>query len=170
MKNIWKLSLVALLGTGVISTTANAEMAQTTTTPSTAPAAANSNQVASNAFLAENKKKPGVTTLADGLQYKVITEGNGPIPKDQDTVTVDYAGRLVDGTEFDSSYKRGQPASFQVAAVIPGWTEALKLMKVGSTWELYIPPTLAYGDQGVPPVIGPNQALIFKVHLIDIKK
>jgi FKBP-type peptidyl-prolyl cis-trans isomerase FklB len=103
------------------------------------------------------------------LQYKVITEGKGAKPTAQDTVTVDYSGTLINGTEFDSSYKHGQPATFQVSAVIPGWTEALKLMTVGSTWELFIPASLAYGEQGVPPVIGPNEALIFKVHLIGVQ-
>lgn len=122
------------------------------------------------AFLAANKKKPGVVTLPDGLQYKIITQGTGPQPSDADTVTVDYSGKLIDGTEFDSSYKRGQPATFPVQGVIPGWVEALKLMKVGSTWELYIPSSLAYGEQGAPPVIGPNQTLIFRVTLISIQK
>lgn len=120
-------------------------------------------------FLMANKSKAGVITLPDGLQYKIITEGKGPKPKDGDTVTVHYSGTLIDGTEFDSSYKRGQPISFPVNGVIPGWTEALKLMPVGSTWELYIPSKLAYGVYGAPPVIGPNQTLIFKVNLIGIK-
>jgi|SRR5579862_8679187 len=128
------------------------------------------NQKDSDAFLAQNKKKPGVVTLADGLQYKVITPGKGPKPTDTDVVTVHYAGKLIDGTEFDSSFKRGEPTTFPVNGVIPGWVEALKLMKVGSTWELFIPPALAYGEQGAPPSIGPNQALIFMVKLIDIKK
>lgn len=121
-----------------------------------------------DAFLAANKTKPGVITLPDGLQYKIISQGSGKKPTINDSVTVDYAGSLIDGTEFDSSYKRGQPATFPVSGVIQGWTEALQLMPVGSTWELYIPPTLAYGSAGAPPTIGPNQALIFKVHLISI--
>lgn len=125
---------------------------------------------AGQAFLLANKGKPGVVTLPDGLQYKVIKQGDGAIPGENDTVEVNYAGRLVDGTEFDSSYKRGESISFPVNGVIAGWTEALKLMKVGSTWELYIPANLAYGAQGVPPVIGPNQTLIFKVELLGIKK
>ncbi len=119
-------------------------------------------------FLEKNKDKPGVITLPDGLQYQILTEGKGESPKDSDTVIVDYSGTLIDGTEFDSSYKRGRPAVFPVNAVIPGWTEALKLMKVGSTWNLYIPASLAYGAQGAPPAVGPNQTLIFKVHLISI--
>lgn len=146
---------------------ANISAADNTTSTTT------TKQVKSNmqddTFLAENKTKPGVVTLPDGLQYKVLIEGNGKQPKATDTVTVNYAGTLVDGTEFDSSYKRGQPTSFPVNGVIPGWTEALKLMKTGSTWELYIPAALAYGAQGVPPVIGPNKTLIFKVELISIQ-
>ncbi len=121
-------------------------------------------------FLESNKKKPGVVTLPSGLQYKVIHAGNGEKPAATDVVVVNYAGRLIDGTEFDSSYKRGEPASFPVNAVIPGWTEALQLMKTGSTWELYIPSNLAYGEQGAPPSIGPNQTLIFKVNLMAVKK
>ncbi len=120
-------------------------------------------------FLAKNKTQAGVVTLADGLQYKVLQAGNGPKPRLNDQVTVNYEGRLVDGSVFDSSYKRGEPTSFPVNAVIPGWTEALQLMPVGSTWELYIPAHLAYGSNGVPGTIGPNQALIFKLQLIGIK-
>ncbi len=127
------------------------------------------NQQMGKAFLLANQTKPGVKTLADGLQYKVLNQGNGPMPTDSDVVVVDYAGTLINGTEFDSSYKRGQPATFPVSGVIPGWTEALKLMPVGSTWELYIPASLAYGDQGAPPSIGPNETLIFKVHLISMQ-
>lgn len=128
------------------------------------------NKTAGEAFLQANKSKPGVVTLPDGLQYKILTEGKGTQPTDQDTVTVNYAGTLIDGTEFDSSYKRGQPMTFKVNQVIPGWVEALKLMKPGSTWELYIPSDLAYGERGAAPIIGPNQVLIFKVNLIDVKK
>jgi len=128
----------------------------------------NLKQLTGDAFLAANKEKPGVVTLPGGLQYKIISEGTGQKPTANDSVTVDYAGTLIDGTEFDSSYKRGQPATFPVNGVIKGWTEALQLMPVGSTWELYIPATLAYGSAGAPPAIAPNQALIFKVHLISI--
>jgi len=127
-------------------------------------------KAAGEAFLAANKNKPGVVTLPDGLQYKILVEGQGETPNRNDIVTVHYAGTLIDGTEFDSSYKRGQPTTFPVLGVIPGWVEALQMMKVGSTWELYIPANLAYGEQGAPPVIGPNQVLIFKVQLIDVKK
>ena len=122
------------------------------------------------AYLEENKKKAGVVTLADGLQYRIIKAGKGPKPGPTDMVTVNYAGKLIDGTEFDSSYKRNQPAQFPVNGVIPGWVEALQLMPVGSTWELVIPANLAYGEQGAPPVIGPNQTLIFQVELLDAKK
>ncbi|OGS32456.1 MAG: hypothetical protein A2474_07775 [Elusimicrobia bacterium RIFOXYC2_FULL_34_12] len=121
-------------------------------------------------FLAKNKTKPGVKTLPSGLQYKIITEGTGAKPKATDTVVVNYSGTLIDGTEFDSSYKRGQPATFPVNAVIKGWTEALQLMKTGSKWELYIPSELAYGDRGAGNTIGPNSVLIFTVELIDIQK
>lgn len=120
-------------------------------------------------FLAENAKKEGVKTLPSGLQYKVITPGKGKSPKATDTVTTNYRGTLIDGTEFDSSYKRGQPATFPVSGVIPGWTEALQLMKEGAKWELFLPSSLAYGDRGAGKEIGPNAALIFEVELISIK-
>ena len=121
-------------------------------------------------FLTTNKAKPGVKTLPDGLQYKVIKEGTGSKPSADDTVTVDYTGTLIDGTVFDSSAKHGQPMTFPVKDVIPGWTEALQLMKVGSTWEIYVPASLAYGAAGAPPVIGPNETLIFKITLREVKK
>jgi FKBP-type peptidyl-prolyl cis-trans isomerase FklB len=120
------------------------------------------------AFLAANKNQPGVTVLPDGLQYLVITNGSGAIPTASDTVTVNYKGTLIDGTEFDSSYKRGQPASFQVGGVIRGWTEALEKMTVGSKWKLFIPSNLAYGEQGQRG-IPPNSVLIFEVELLDTK-
>lgn len=119
-------------------------------------------------FLASNKSKPGVITLSDGLQYKVITEGKGPKPTATDTVTVDYQGSFINGKVFDSSYQRGEPASFPVNGVIPGWQEALQLMNTGSTWMIYIPSDLAYGERGAPGAIGPNETLVFKVHLISI--
>lgn len=127
------------------------------------------NKKAAAAFLTENKAKPGVVALPSGLQYKVITEGTGATPKDSDTVSVHYRGTLIDGTEFDSSYSRGEPATFPVNGVIKGWTEALQLMKVGSKWQLVIPPELAYGERGAGRVIGPNAALIFEVELLGIK-
>jgi FKBP-type peptidyl-prolyl cis-trans isomerase FklB len=120
-------------------------------------------------FLAENKKKEGIKATASGLQYKVIKEGTGPQPKATDTVTVNYRGTLIDGTEFDSSYKRGQPATFPLNAVIKGWTEGLQLMKAGSKYQLFIPASLGYGDRGAGGDIGPNSTLIFEVELIDTK-
>jgi FKBP-type peptidyl-prolyl cis-trans isomerase FklB len=121
-------------------------------------------------FLAENKKKEGVKTLPSGLQYKVIKAGTGKKPKLTDTVTTNYRGTLIDGTEFDSSYRRGQPASFPVNGVIPGWTEALQLMEEGAKWQLFVPPNLAYGDRGAGRQIGPNATLIFEVELISIQQ
>ena len=120
-------------------------------------------------FLEENAKKSGVVTLDSGLQYKVLTDGAGPTPSRADTVRTHYAGRLLDGTEFDSSYKRGEPMSFPVTRVISGWTEALLLMQVGSKWELYIPANLAYGDRGAPPKIPPFATLIFEIELLGIE-
>lgn len=127
------------------------------------------NLQASNNFLQANKTKPGVSTTASGLQYKVITPGkDGATATDKDTVTVDYVGTLPNGQVFDSSYKRGKPVTFPVTEVIPGWTEILKLMKPDATYEIYVPANLAYGERGLPPVIGPNQALVFKIHLISM--
>jgi FKBP-type peptidyl-prolyl cis-trans isomerase FklB len=120
-------------------------------------------------FLAANETKDGVKKTASGLQYKVVTEGTGAIPKAEDTVKVHYKGTLINGTEFDSSYKRGEPIEFPVGGVIRGWTEALQLMKVGSKWQLFIPADLAYGENA-PPTIGANQVLIFDVELLDIMK
>jgi FKBP-type peptidyl-prolyl cis-trans isomerase len=120
-----------------------------------------------DAFLAANKGKEGVVTLPDGLEYKILTAGTGPKPTASDTVTVNYKGTLIDGTEFDSSYKRGQPATFPVGGVIKGWTEALQLMPVGSKWQLFIPTDLAYGDSGRPG-IPPGATLVFEVELISI--
>jgi FKBP-type peptidyl-prolyl cis-trans isomerase FklB len=122
------------------------------------------------AYLEQNKNKPEVVTLPDGLQYKVVTQGTGPKPMLNDTVVVDYQGSLISGKVFDSSYQRGEPAVFPVSGVIPGWQEALQLMSKGSTWMIYIPAELAYGERGAPGSIGPNETLIFKVHLMDIQK
>ena len=131
--------------------------------------AAASNKVEGERFLAANRNKPGVTTLPSGLQYKVLKQGSGPRPKANDTVTVHYEGKLIDGTIFDSSLKRGQPISFPVSQVIAGWTEALQLMPVGSTWQLFIPSKLAYGENPRPGgPIGPNAVLTFEVQLIKI--
>lgn len=127
------------------------------------------NKKEGEAFLAENKKKDGIITLPSGLQYKIIKEGDGKVPTVNDTVTIHYRGTLIDGTEFDSSYSRGQPATFPVKGVIPGFSEALQLMKVGSKWQLFIPPNLAYGEHGAGEDIGPNATLIFEVELLSIK-
>ncbi len=120
------------------------------------------------AFLEENKKKPGVKVLPSGLQYRVIKEGTGRTPAATDKVKAHYRGTLLDGTEFDSSYKRNEPAEFAVNRLIPGWTEALQLMKEGSKWELFIPANLAYGQRGAPPRIPPNATLIFEMELIEV--
>jgi FKBP-type peptidyl-prolyl cis-trans isomerase len=121
------------------------------------------------AFLKANAAKPGVVTLPSGLQYQIITTGTGPKPKPEDTVVCNYRGTLLDGTEFDSSYKGGQPISFPVSGVIKGWTEALQLMPVGSKWKLFIPSDLAYGDKGAGNVIPPGATLIFEVELLKIQ-
>lgn len=134
-----------------------------------AKAAGEKNKKAGEAFLAANKSKEGVKTLPSGLQYKIITEGKGSSPKASDIVTVQYRGTLIDGTEFDSSYKRGQAATFPVGGVIKGWTEALQMMKEGSKWQLFIPADLAYGENGAGNVIGPNAVLVFDVELVSIK-
>lgn len=121
------------------------------------------------AFLAENKTKEGIVSLDSGVQYRILTKGSGPAPQLTDTVSVHYRGTLIDGQEFDSSYKRGEPAVFPVNGVIPGWTEALQKMPVGSKWQLFIPADSAYGNRGAGPMIGPNAMLIFEVELLEIK-
>lgn len=130
---------------------------------------AEKNLEAGRAFLAENGKKEGVKTLPSGLQYKVITEGTGKRPGKTDSVTVHYKGTLIDGTLFDSSYRRKKPATFAVNGVIAGWTEALQLMKEGAAWKLFIPPELAYGDKRTG-IIAPNSTLIFEVELVSVQK
>jgi FKBP-type peptidyl-prolyl cis-trans isomerase FklB len=127
-----------------------------------------SNHAAATKFLTENGKKPDVVTTASGLEYKVLSAGSGESPKKTDEVTVNYRGKLLNGTEFDSSYRRGQPATFPVNGVIPGWTEALGLMKPGAKWELFVPPQLAYDMQSRPP-IPPGSLLIFEVELLSVK-
>jgi FKBP-type peptidyl-prolyl cis-trans isomerase len=128
------------------------------------------NKKEGDAFLAANKGKEGVVALPSGLQYKILTKGSGPKPAASDTVVCNYRGTLVNGKEFDSSYKRGQPATFPVSGVIKGWTEALQLMPVGSKWQLFVPADLAYGERGAGPDIGPGATLIFDVELISIQK
>ena len=127
------------------------------------------NKKVGEAFLAENKKKNSVVTLPSGLQYRVIAMGDGKKPKANQVVIVHYRGMNIDGKEFDSSFRNGQPVSFRVDRVIKGWTEALQLMPVGSKWELFVPSDLAYGENGINPVIGPNSTLIFELELLAIK-
>jgi FKBP-type peptidyl-prolyl cis-trans isomerase len=131
--------------------------------------ASEKNRKAGEEFLAANKGKEGVVALPDGLQYKVLTPGNGPKPSASDTVVCNYKGTLIDGKEFDSSYKRGQPATFPVSGVIKGWTEALQMMPVGSKWQLFIPPDLAYGERQAGPDITPGSTLVFEVELMSIQ-
>lgn len=133
-------------------------------------AAAEGNIAAGKAFLEENAKKPGVITTASGLQYKILASGDGKRPKDTDTVTTHYKGTLIDGREFDSSYKRDQPASFPVKGVIKGWTEALQLMHVGDKWQLFVPSDLAYGATKRSELIEANSTLIFEIELLGIKE
>ena len=133
-------------------------------------AAADTNKAEGDKFLAANKGKPGVKTTASGLQYQIVSEGKGPKPTANDTVRVHYTGTLLDGTKFDSSVDRGQPAEFPLSGVIPGWTEGLQLMPVGSKFKFWIPANLAYGEQGTPGPIGPNQTLVFDVELLEIVK
>jgi FKBP-type peptidyl-prolyl cis-trans isomerase FklB len=131
-------------------------------------AASETNRKEGEAFLAANKAKPGVVTLPSGLQYKVLTQGNGAKPTATDTVSCNYRGTLINGKEFDSSFRGGKPVSFPVSGVIKGWTEALQLMPVGSKWQLFIPPDLAYGDRGAGNDIGPGSTLVFEVELLSI--
>jgi FKBP-type peptidyl-prolyl cis-trans isomerase FklB len=133
-------------------------------------ASAGKNQAEGEAFLAENANKEGVVVTESGLQYKILEEGEGASPGAADVATVHYRGTLIDGTQFDSSYDRGQPATFPVGGVIPGWTEALQLMKPGAKWQLFIPSALAYGERGAGQDIGPNATLLFDVELISVEK
>jgi FKBP-type peptidyl-prolyl cis-trans isomerase FklB len=136
-----------------------------------AKAAGEKQKAEGDKFLAENAKKPGVVTLPSGLQYRVLTEGKGKKPTEKSTVVTHYSGKLLDGTEFDSSYKRGEPATFPLSGggLIRGWTEGLQLMREGSKYEFYIPPQLAYGEAGAGSVIPPNATLIFQVELVAVK-
>lgn len=131
---------------------------------------ADENKAKGEAFLTANKGKEGIVTLPSGLQYKIVEAGNGSKPSKEDTVTVEYTGKLIDGQVFDTTEKTGKPATFKVSQVIPGWTEALQLMPAGSTWEVYVPSNLAYGPRSVGGPIGPNETLIFTIHLISVKK
>lgn len=131
--------------------------------------AGKANSESGQQFLAENKTNDGITELESGVQYQVVEEGNGDKPAASDTVVVNYRGRLLDGTEFDSSFERNQPAEFGVGSVIPGWQEVLQLMPVGAKWRVWIPSALAYGEQGRPPTIGPNSVLDFDIELLEVK-
>ena len=165
--------LTLALALGLFAGCAPKETAPDTTTTTTPAASDAKPGVATDpgeAFLAANAKKEGVTTTASGLQYKVLKSGTGDSPKATDQVKVHYTGTTIDGNVFDSSVQRGQPAVFPVNAVIPGWVEALQLMKVGDKWQLVIPAKLAYGAQSPSPAIPPNSVLIFEVELIDIEK
>jgi FKBP-type peptidyl-prolyl cis-trans isomerase len=126
------------------------------------------NQAAAEAFFAQNREKEGVLETESGLQYEVLEAGAGDSPTAEDTVTVHYRGTLLDGTQFDSSYDRGEPATFPLGRVVPAWTEGLQLMKEGAKYKLYVPPALGYGERGAPPKIGPNAGLLFEVELIDV--
>lgn len=128
------------------------------------------NKAAGKKFLEENKAKSGVITTSSGLQYMILTEGSGPKPKETDQVKVNYFGTLIDGTEFDNSYKRGQPTEFQVSGVIKGWTEVLQLMNTGSKFKIFVPSELAYGERSAGPQIGPGSTLIFEIELLEIVK
>ena len=160
--------LTLTLALGLFAGCSQKESAPDATMKSDAPSAAK--PLDGEAFLAANAKKDGVTTTASGLQYKVIKSGTGASPKASDQVKVHYTGTTIDGNVFDSSVQRGQPAVFPVGAVIPGWVEALQLMKVGDKWQLVIPARLAYGPQSPSPAIPPNSVLIFEVELLDIVK
>ena len=169
MRILLTAASIVFCATAFAASTTNTQQ-ESIVMPTTPQPTAQQNKSAGEAFLAENAKKPGVKTTADGLQYKIIHEGSGTPPTATDTVTVNYEGTLIDGTVFDSSYKRGQPATFPVNGVIKGWTEALQLMKPGATWMLYIPAKLAYGKQGAGSKIGPDETLIFKVDLLSVSK
>ena len=130
---------------------------------------ANENKAKSQKFLAENKAKKGIVTLASGVQYCVIEDGNGARPNANSEVTVHYRGSLSSGLEFDSSFARGEPVHFKVNSVIKGWQEVLPLMSVGAHWQVFVPPELAYGERGQPPRIGPNEALVFEIKLLEVK-
>ena len=153
----------------IAATLRNFQQAQMAKAQEARKAASSGNEAEGAKFLADNKSKPDVVTLPDGLEYKVLTQGTGPTPKETDTVTVNYRGTLINGTEFDSSYKRGEPASFPVNGVIKGWTEILQLMKVGSKYQVFVPANLAYGDRGAGQDIAPGSTLIFEVELLAIK-
>ncbi len=166
----------ALAGSKALMTDAEAkaaisklQMARVAQQTAALQAASAKNKAEGDAFMTSNKTKDGVVTLASGVQYKVLSPGTGKQPTLEDTVVCQYRGTLIDGKEFDSSYKRGQPATFPVKGVIKGWTEVLQLMPVGSKWQVVIPPALAYGERGAGADIGPNATLIFEIELVAVK-
>ena len=169
MRDIQTQAPLKMTDAAITQALMNLQKEQATQYTKSRDASAQKNQLASEAYLKANAVKPGIHTLDNGIQYQIITEGKGAKPSDTDTVTVNYEGKLINGAVFDSSYKRGQPATFPLNGVIPGWQQSLTHMPVGSTWVITIPASLAYGEQGTPDgSIGPNQALIFKVELIKI--
>ena len=159
-----------LEGSGAKLTDAQAQAVVQAAVSAAAAKKSDTNLARGQAFLAGNRDKPGIKTTASGLQYEVLSLGTGPMPVASDTVTVNYEGRLMDGTVFDSSYARGEPATFRLDEVIPGWTEGVQLMPAGSKYRFYIPSELAYGARGAGGVIGPNEVLIFDVELISFTK
>jgi FKBP-type peptidyl-prolyl cis-trans isomerase FklB len=165
-----KVKLLATLVIAALSAQVYADETMQANPSTAAQAQSSSPKQLGETFLNKNKAKPGVVTLRDGLQYKVLKTGTGAKPGANDVVTVEYEGRLINGQEFDSSSKHGGAATFPVGQVIPGWVEVLQLMPVGSEWEVYVPENLAYGDQGAPPAIGPNETLVFKIKLLKTEK
>lgn len=159
-----------LQGSGGKLTEAEAQAVVQAAVNAAATRKAGESQAKGLAFLAANRDKPGIKTTATGLQYEVLSLGTGAMPLASDTVTVNYEGRLLDGTVFDSSYARGEPATFRLDEVIPGWTEGVQLMPAGSKYRFYLPSELAYGPRGAGGVIGPNEVLIFDVELISVAK
>jgi len=169
MRKTFYTVAVAALAVGVsFQTSAAQQKTNINLQPTGNVAVSTKNLQTGEAFLAKNKNKKGVVSLPSGLQYKILKKGTGPKPSTTSVVTVNYEGKLINGTVFDSSYRRGQPTTFPLNNVIPGWQQALQLMKVGSTWKIFVPPQLAYGSRGAGSAIGPNETLIFKVNLIKI--
>jgi FKBP-type peptidyl-prolyl cis-trans isomerase FkpA len=174
LRKLFCTTFAATLGLGPLfegcsSQSENAESAKKSETAKTAESAPTAVPDKGEKFLAENKTKAGVKTTASGLQYKVLKEGSGKSPAVTDTVVCNYRGTLLNGTEFDSSYKRGEPAEFALNRVIPGWTEGVQLMKEGSKYQFFIPSNLAYGSHGAGELIGPYETLIFEIELIKVK-
>jgi FKBP-type peptidyl-prolyl cis-trans isomerase FklB len=168
-KDAYQGGRLALSEQEIAQLSANAQRQMAAKTTEVMKEDAEKNKREGDAFLARNRTAPGVRTLADGLEYKVLKTGTGRTARPTDRVVVNYRGTFIDGTEFDSSYRRNQPLAVTVNGVIRGWSEALQLMPVGSKWQLFIPPHLAYGPQGAPPAIGPNETLVFEIELLAIQ-